>query len=108
MDFGQIELEIVGHLQSKMADDRLSIIPIPENDIEVLAPAGKRQIIVAFASEEANPDNNLSIIPQHSVLTFSILLQGKLLRGVTGLYGLAESVKKCLMGYCPLDCAPRT
>lgn len=103
MDFGVVETDIAEYLASAIADDSINIIPIPETEVEILPPPGKRQIIVAFAMEDADPDSNVSYVQQDTSITFTVLLQGKLLRGDTGLYKLAEVVKGLLQGYVPVD-----
>ena len=103
MDFEVVENEIVACLVEKVADDNVNIIAIPETESEILPPAGKRQIIVAFAAEDADPDSNMSFVQQDTSLTFTVLLQGKLLRGDKGLYKLAEMVKQALQGFVPTD-----
>lgn len=103
MDFGVVEVEIAEYLIEKINDNSVNIIPIPEKEGEILPPPGKRQIIVAFAMEDSDPNNNVSFIQQDSNVTFTILLQGKLLRGETGLYKLAERVKSALQGFTPTD-----
>lgn len=108
MDFGAIETQISDYLNTKIVDANINIIPIPEDDVEIQPGFGKRQIIVAFSSEEADPDENTSVVLQDVTITFSILLQGKLLRGETGLYPLAENVKKALIGFIPTDCRKLT
>jgi hypothetical protein len=104
MDFEIVENDIVARLQAKIVQDNLTIIPIPEDETEILPVFGQRQIIVAFANEEADADENTSIVTQNTHNTFSVLLQGKKLRGVTGLYPLAELVKAALIGFKPTDC----
>lgn len=104
MDFGAIEQEIVDHLKAKLPNDRLSIIAIPEDEVEILPPPGKSQIIVAFSGEDSEPGSNLSFDAQDTSIVFSILLQGKRLRGVGGLYSLAELIKSKMLGFVPSDC----
>lgn len=108
MDFEQVENDIVNRLKVSITDDDLNIIPIPEIEQEILPAFGKRQIIVAFSSEDSDPDQGLSFVQQETTITFSILLQGKLLRGDKGLYKLAERVKNSLMGFYPTDCQSLT
>ena len=108
MDFETAEDDIVTQLQLKITDPNINIIPIPEEETEILPAFGKRQIIVAFASEETDPDENTSVIIQNAHVTFSVLLQGKKLRGDTGLYPLAKLVKIALTGFIPTDCRELT
>lgn len=103
MDYGIVETEIAEYLIGVINDGTINIIPIPEVDGEILPPAGKRQIVVAFAMEDADPDNNVSFVQQDTSITFTILLQGKLLRGEKGLYKLAEQIKQALAGFVPTD-----
>jgi hypothetical protein len=104
MDFGAIEQEIVDHLRAKITDQSLSIIVIPEDEVEILPPAGKSQIIVAFSGEDSESGSNLSYDVQDTSIVFSLLLQGKRLRGNGGLYPLAETVKSKMIGFTPSDC----
>ena len=108
MDFGATEEEIADFLQTKIVDSDVNIIPIPETDTDVEPKYGKRQIIVAFASETADEDENTSVVSQDVNITFSVLLQGKKLRGPDGLYPLAEQVKNSLTGFTPSDCRKLT
>lgn len=108
MDFGAIEIEIAAFLNTKIVAADIEIIPIPEEDVEIKPAYGKRKVIVAFASEEADPDENTSVVSQDVNITFSILLQGKLLRGDAGVYPLAEAVKLALTGFTPTDCRKLT
>jgi len=108
MDFGAIEQQITDHLLTKITDADVDIIPVPEEDTEVAPRFAKRKIIVAFASEEAEPDENINTVVQDVNITFAVLLQGKLLRGEKGLYPLAERVKKALIGFTPDDCLKLT
>jgi hypothetical protein len=104
MDFGAIEQEIVDHLKAKLSMINLSIIAIPEDEVEVLPPPGKSQIIVAFSSEDSESGTNLSYDVQDTSIVFSILIQGKRLRGSDGLYSLAEAIKSKMIGFVPSDC----
>ena len=108
MDFGAVEQQIATHLLTKITDADIDIVAIPEEDIEVAPRFGRRKIIVAFISEESDPDENISIVSQDVNITFAVLLQGKLLRGENGLYPLAERVKKALIGFTPNDCRKLT
>lgn len=103
MDFGTAEIEITTYLAGKIIDPNVTVVPIPEVETEIKPGFGKKNVIVAFASEEADPDENLGPVVQNTGITFSILLQGKLLRGSDGLYKLAEDIKKFLTGFKPTD-----
>lgn len=108
MDFGSIEEQIAGQLITVINDETINIIPVPEDEQEILPSFGKRQIIVAFSSEDADADENTSVVIQNTHVTFAVLLQGKKLRGDTGLYELAEAVKLALTGFIPTDCRELT
>lgn len=108
MNFETVENDIVTKLGTIITDPNITIIPVPEEDTEILPGYGKRQIIVAFASEEADADENTSVVIQNTHITFSLLLQGKKLRGDSGLYPLAEVVKATLAGFKPTDCRELT
>lgn len=109
MDYENAENDIVNQLKAKLTDDidsDVTIIAIPEDEREILPDTFKRQIIVAFASEEAQGDNNLSIVQQDTSITFSLLIQGKRLKGLKGLYALAAKIKLAIIGFKPTDCQP--
>ncbi len=108
IDFGAIEVQIATHLQTKITDNDVDIVAVPEEDTQIAPAFGKRKIIVAFASEDAEPDENIGPVVQDVTITFSVLLLGKLLRGEKGLYPLAEAVKKTLTGFVPNDCRKLT
>ena len=109
MNIETTEDDIVTRLQVKLsAETDVTVLAIPEDDVEIQPDFGKRKIIVAFASEEAQPDGNTSVVAQDTDITFSVLLQGKLLRGDTGLYNLAAKVKLALVGFRPTDCQQLT
>jgi hypothetical protein len=104
MDFGEIEIEISEYLAIKILETDVVFAPIPEEETEVRPGYGKRNAFVAFALEDADADTNMGPVEQNTDITFSVLLQGKLLRGATGLYKLAEQVKDVLNGYRPANC----
>lgn len=108
MDFGAIEDQIVAYLQSKITDPNVTIKAIPEVEEQINPKYGERQIIVAFSNEDANDAQTLSPVVQDVMVVFTMIVQGKLLRGDTGVYKLAELVKQYMIGFTPDDCQKMT
>lgn len=103
MDYGAIEDEIVAFLTTRLADDTLEIIAMPETEAEFPKSYNKRRLIVAFNGEDANPNQNLYATVHNTAISFAISVQGKFLRGVNGVYKLAEDVKQTLIGFRPAN-----
>ena len=104
MNFEEAELEISEFLSGKINEQNVEVVPLPEVEKDFEKAWGKLKVIVAFASEDADVNSfTTSGVYQDVTITFSILIQGKSLRGPNGLYQLAEKIKRVLVGYQPKD-----
>ena len=111
MDYGVLEVEIAGHLNIHLnkgvdiEEEKVDCQAIPEAEIDYKKHYIKNKVTVAFSEEKADPTNSTFAIGQAVTVTFSILIESKLLRSAKGIYPLAERIKKILVGFRPTDCA---
>lgn len=103
MNYGALELEIVSHLNTGIANTKVTAIPMPEDEAEFSKLFGKEQLIVALSEENPTSESKaMNMVYQETEATFAVLLQSKSLRGTLdklGIYQLHALVKQHLSGF---------
>lgn len=104
MDFEQAEQEISQFLADRINESNVEVVPLPEVESEFEKTFGKLKVIVAFSAEESEQSSfSVDGIDQEVTITFTVLVQGKLLRGDRGVYQLAQKISRLLVGFRPTD-----
>jgi hypothetical protein len=110
MDYGTLEVEIADYLGSKINTGvtnptlHTACVPLPEMEADFKKPFIGRRVTVCFSEEKPDKTKSTAYQAQSLMVTFSCLLEAKLLRGERGIYQLAEKVKSILIGYSLTDC----
>lgn len=104
MDYGSIEIEIAERLKTKLQPNGFDAMALPESQAEYSKPFTNGRATVAFTTAKADPPQSTGEISQHLVVTFSISLQGRFLRGDKGIHRLSRLVREYLLGFRPTDC----
>jgi len=104
MDYGALEIEIANRLQQKLQPQGFDAIPLPETQAEYSKPFTNGRATVAFTSAKLDDPQSTGEISQYIVVTFSLSLQSRFLRGEKGIHQLSQLVKQYLLGFRPTDC----
>jgi hypothetical protein len=104
MDYGALEIEIANRLQQKLQPQGFDAIPLPETQAEYSKPFTNGRATVAFTSAKLDDPQSTGEISQYLVVTFSLSLQSRFLRGEKGIHKLSQLVKQYLLGFRPTDC----
>jgi len=104
MDYGALEIEIANRLQQKLQPQGFDAIPLPETQAEYSKPFTNGRATVAFTSAKLDDPQSTGEISQYLVVTFSLSLQSRFLRGEKGIHQLSQLVKQYLLGFRPADC----
>lgn len=79
---------------------------LPDSVDDYKTPVHKGLVTVVFLSEKHDANQSIGQVSQHTTVTFNVSIQARLLRGLTGVYAIAEEIKKTLIGFAPSDCGP--
>ncbi|MBL7718956.1 MAG: hypothetical protein JNL72_08980 [Flavipsychrobacter sp.] len=104
MDYGTLEIAIAERLQQKLQTQGFDAIPLPETQAEYSKPFTNGRATVAFTTARLDKPQSTDEVSQHLVVTFSISLQSRFLRGEKGIHQLSRLVKQYLLGFRPQDC----
>jgi hypothetical protein len=104
MDYGALEIEIANRLQQKLQAQGFDAIPLPETQAEYSKPFTNGRATVAFTNAKLDDPQSTGEISQYLVVTFSLSLQSRFLRGDNGIHRLSQLVKQYLLGFRPTDC----
>jgi len=111
MDYGALETEIVGVLNSYFEDNDLDEFyearEMPENQTELLQGFTKGQCNVAYLDSNYGPPASTSSITQMETVTLGVFMRCNAVRGAEGSHKLLAEVKKALVGYRPADARTR-
>lgn len=100
MNFETIESE----LAFRLASSNMKTMVLPEKLSDYKVPDFGSLVTIAFVSEKPQTNQSVSEVSQDTVISISLSVQSRFLRGVDGIYAAAESVKDKLIGYRPTDC----
>lgn len=111
MDYGALETEIVGVLNSYFEDNDYDAVfearEMPENQTELLQGFEKGQCNVAYMESTYGPPASTSSIQQMETVTVGVFMRCSAVRGAGGSHKLLEVVKGALTGYKPDDARSR-
>lgn len=107
MKYEIVELELVNKLKANNDIANLcDVIVLPEDIDHYRTPTIKSLITVVFISEKFESNQSIGQVSQHTIVTFSISIQARKLRGERGIYQISEFIKQTLLGFSPSDCGP--
>lgn len=100
---------IEGQIRDKLTSDAgltaiADITILPDDVADYKMPVVKGLVTVVFMGEKADADQSIGDLSQHTILTFNISIQSRLLRGANGAYAISERIKTLLIGFTPADC----
>lgn len=110
MDYGSLEVEIADYLNSKInigvtkANELTTCVPMPETEADFKRQFIGQRVTVCFSEEKPDKTKSTNYQGQPLLVTFSVLVEAKLLRGERGVYQLVEKLKSLLIGYALTDC----
>lgn len=104
MDYGALEIEIAERLKQKLLPQDFDVIPLPETQAEYSKPFTNGRATVAFTGAKLDQPQSTGEVSQYLVVTFSLSLQSRFLRGEKGIHQLSRLVKQYLLGFRPTYC----
>ena len=104
MDYGALEIEIAERLKQKLLPQGFDAIPLPETQAEYSKPFTNGRATVAFTGAKLDQPQSTDEVSQYLIVTFSLSLQSRFLRGEKGIHQLSQLVKQYLLGFRPTDC----
>ncbi len=98
MFFEQLEKDIQARLKAKIGNG-IDVDILPETESGYRKPFEKARVTVCYTSSDFDKPKSTSEISQDEEQTIEVVIQARALRGVMGIYDVANRISKALIGF---------